>query len=60
LLFSSTDYSADVHGCVSGRGINNEIIIKLLRSMGHRFDVIAEQIQQVFEVFWFEHVFPSC
>ena len=45
LLFSPPAYSADVHGNVSGRGINNEIIIKLLRSMGHKFDVVAEQIQ---------------
>ena len=45
LLFSPPAYSADVHGNVSGRGINNEAIIKLLRSMGHRFDVIAEQIK---------------
>lgn len=45
LLFSPPAYSADVHGSVSGRGINNEAIIKLLRSMGHRFDVVAEQIK---------------
>lgn len=45
LLFSPPAYSADVHGNVSGRGINNALIIKLLRSMGHRFDVVAEQIQ---------------
>jgi CRP-like cAMP-binding protein/sugar phosphate isomerase/epimerase len=45
LLFSPPAYSADVHGNVSGRGINNEAIIKLLRSMGHRFDVVAEQIK---------------
>jgi len=45
LLFSPPAYSADVHGNVSGRGINNEAIIKLLRSMGHEFDVIAEQIK---------------
>ena len=44
LLFSPPAYSADVHSNVSGRGINNGIIIKLLRSMGHQFDVIAEQI----------------
>jgi len=44
LLFSPPAYSADVHGNVSGRGINNGAIIKLLRSMGHEFDVIAEQI----------------
>src|SRR4030042_823647 len=45
LLFSPPAYSADVHGNVSGRGINNEAIIKLLRSMGHKVDVIAEQIK---------------
>lgn len=45
LLFSAPAYSADVHSNVSGRGINNSLIIKLLRSMGHRFDVLAEQIQ---------------
>ena len=45
LLFSPPAYSADVHSNVSGRGINNEAIIKLLRSMGHEFDVIAEQIR---------------
>ena len=45
LLFSPPSYSADVHGNVSGRGINNAAIIKLLRSMGHRFDVVAEQIR---------------
>ncbi len=45
LLFSSPAYSADVHSSVSGRGINNSLIIKLLRSMGLRFDVLAEQIQ---------------
>ena len=45
LLFSPPAYSADVHGNVSGRGINNGAIIQLLRSMGHEFDVIAEQIK---------------
>ncbi|MBW1742162.1 MAG: cyclic nucleotide-binding domain-containing protein [Deltaproteobacteria bacterium] len=45
LLFSPPDHSADVHGNVSGRGINNAAIIKLLRSMGHHFDAVAEQIQ---------------
>jgi CRP-like cAMP-binding protein/sugar phosphate isomerase/epimerase len=45
LLFSSPAYSADVHSNVSGRGINNSLIIKLLRSMGFSFDVLAEQIQ---------------
>lgn len=45
LLFSPPDHSADVHGNVSGRGIDNAAIIKLLRSMGHDFDAVAEQIQ---------------
>ncbi len=45
LLFSPPAYSADVHSNVSGRGINNSLIIKLLRSIGHRFNVVAEQIQ---------------
>ena len=45
LLFSPPAYSADVHGNVSGRGINNALIIRMLRSMGHQFDVVAEQIQ---------------
>ncbi|MBN1106754.1 MAG: cyclic nucleotide-binding domain-containing protein [Deltaproteobacteria bacterium] len=45
LLFTPPAYSADVHSNVSGRGINNTAIIKLLRSMGHHFDVVAEQIQ---------------
>jgi CRP-like cAMP-binding protein/sugar phosphate isomerase/epimerase len=45
LLFSPPDHSADVHGNVSGRGIDNAAIIKLLRSMGHQFDAVAEQIQ---------------
>jgi CRP-like cAMP-binding protein/sugar phosphate isomerase/epimerase len=45
LLFSPPTYSADVHGNVSGRGVNNALIIKLLRSMGIRFDTVAEQIQ---------------
>jgi len=44
LLFSPPAFSADVHGNVSGRGINNSAVIKLLRSMGHQFDVVAEQI----------------
>jgi CRP-like cAMP-binding protein/sugar phosphate isomerase/epimerase len=44
LLFSPPTHSADVHGNVSGRGINNALIIKLLRSMGHDFDAVAEQI----------------
>jgi CRP-like cAMP-binding protein/sugar phosphate isomerase/epimerase len=45
LLFSPPVYSADIHGNVSGRGINNRLVIKLLRSMGHQIDVIAEQIK---------------
>ncbi|MFC1839471.1 cyclic nucleotide-binding domain-containing protein [Thermodesulfobacteriota bacterium] len=44
LLFSPPAYSADVHNNVSGRGINNSSIIKLLRSMGHRINVVTEQI----------------
>ncbi|MFC1858427.1 cyclic nucleotide-binding domain-containing protein [Thermodesulfobacteriota bacterium] len=44
LLFSPPAYSADVHGNVAGRGINNALIIKMLRSMGLQFDVTAEQI----------------
>ncbi len=45
LLFSPPTFSADVHSNVSGRGVNNAVIIKLLRSMGLRFDTVAEQIQ---------------
>jgi sugar phosphate isomerase/epimerase len=45
LLFSPPAFSADVHSNVSGRGVNNALIIKLLRSMGLRFDTVAEQIQ---------------
>ena len=45
LLFSAPHYSADVHGNVSDKGINNSLIIKLLRYMGLTFDVLAEQIQ---------------
>ena len=45
LLYHPPAFSADVHSNVSGRGINNEAIIKMLRSMGHAFDVVAEQIQ---------------
>ncbi|OPY83694.1 MAG: cAMP-activated global transcriptional regulator CRP [Smithella sp. PtaU1.Bin162] len=45
LLFSPPAYSADVHANVSGRGINSALIITLLRSLGHEFDVVAEQIQ---------------
>lgn len=45
LLFSPPAYSADVHGNVTGRGVNNRAIILLLRSLGHSFDVLAEQLQ---------------
>lgn len=45
LLFSPPAYSADVHSNVSGKGIDNALIIKLLRSMGLRFEVVAEQIK---------------
>ncbi len=45
LLFSPPAFSADVHSNVSGRGVNNALIIKLLRSMGIQFDTVAEQIQ---------------
>jgi len=45
LLFSPPHHSADVHGSVSDKGINNSLIIKLLRYMGLDFDVLAEQIQ---------------
>lgn len=45
LLFSPPHYSADVHGSVSGKGINNSLIIKLLRYRGLSFTVLAEQIQ---------------
>ncbi|MBW1841770.1 MAG: cyclic nucleotide-binding domain-containing protein, partial [Deltaproteobacteria bacterium] len=44
LLFSPPAYSADVHSNISGRGINNALIIKMLRSMGHQFEVVGEQI----------------
>jgi CRP-like cAMP-binding protein/sugar phosphate isomerase/epimerase len=45
LLFSPPAFSADVHSNVSGRGVNNALVIKLLRSMGLQFDAVAEQIQ---------------
>ncbi len=45
LPFNPPAYSADIHNSVSGRGINNAAIIMLLRSMGHTFDVVAEQTQ---------------
>jgi len=49
LLFSPPAFSADVHGNISGRGINNALIIKMLRSMGHQIDVVGEQIQSLTE-----------
>lgn len=45
LLFSPPAYSADVHSNVSGKGIDNALIIKLLRGMGLEFEVVAEQIK---------------
>ena len=46
LLFSPPAFSADVHANVSGRGINNALIIKMLRSMGvPPATVVAEQIK---------------
>ena len=46
LLFSPPAFSADVHANVSGRGINNALIIKMLRSMGVApATVVAEQIK---------------
>lgn len=45
LLFSPPAFSADVHGNVSGRGINNGLIIRALRSLGHHPTVVAEQIR---------------
>ncbi len=45
LLFSPPAFSADVHGNVSGKGINNGLIIRALRSLGHTFSVVAEQIK---------------
>jgi len=45
LLFSPPYYSADVHGNVSDKGINNSLIIRLLRYKGLTFDVLGEQIQ---------------
>lgn len=45
LLFAPPAFSADVHSNVSGRGINNQKIIEILRSLGLTFDVVAEQIQ---------------
>ncbi|MFC1823061.1 cyclic nucleotide-binding domain-containing protein [Thermodesulfobacteriota bacterium] len=38
-------FSADIHANVCGRGIHNAMIIKILRSLGQQFDVVAEQIE---------------
>lgn len=43
------NYSSDIHDRVSSKGINNPLIIKLLRSMGHTFSVTAEQIAPLSE-----------
>ncbi|MBF0507905.1 MAG: cyclic nucleotide-binding domain-containing protein [Deltaproteobacteria bacterium] len=45
LLYSPPNFSADVHSNVAGKGINNEMIIKIFRSMGLNMEVVAEQIQ---------------
>jgi len=45
LLFGPPHYSADIHASVSGRGVNNPMIILMLRSMGLSFPVVAEQIK---------------
>jgi len=45
LHFTPPHYSADIHASVSGRGIHNAMIIKLLRSLGLEFHVVAEQIE---------------
>jgi len=46
LLFAPPAFSADVHGNVSGKGINNGLIIQALRSLGlPPFSVVAEQIR---------------
>ena len=45
LPFTPPSHSADIHSNVAGLGINNEAIIKLLRSMGLQFNVVAEQIK---------------
>jgi CRP-like cAMP-binding protein/sugar phosphate isomerase/epimerase len=45
LLCAPPYYSADIHGNVSGKGINNSLIITLLRYLGLSPDVLAEQIQ---------------
>ncbi len=45
LHFSPPNFSADVHSAVTGRGINNRLVIRLLKSMGINPEVVAEQIQ---------------
>lgn len=45
LLYGPPHYSADVHANVAGRGINSGLIIRMLRSMGLQFSVVAEQIK---------------
>jgi len=45
LHFTPPHFSADIHASVSGKGINNAVIIKLLRSLGLEFQVAAEQIE---------------
>ena len=45
LHFTPPHYSADIHSNVSGKGIHNAMIIKLLRSSGLEFPVVAEQIK---------------
>ncbi|MDY6864095.1 MAG: cyclic nucleotide-binding domain-containing protein, partial [Thermodesulfobacteriota bacterium] len=47
LLFSPPHYSADVHGNISGRGIYNELIIKMIRAIGLEVDVVVEQISPI-------------
>ena len=43
------NFSSDVHDRVSSFGINNPLIIQILRSIGHRPSVTAEQIQPLIE-----------
>ncbi|MCK5801779.1 MAG: cyclic nucleotide-binding domain-containing protein [Lentisphaeria bacterium] len=49
LLFSPPAFSADVHGSVSGRGIDNPLVIQVLRSLGVPVRVVAEQIKPLTE-----------
>jgi CRP-like cAMP-binding protein len=49
LLFSPPSFSADVHFNVSGKGINNSLIIRALRSVGSDVSVVAEQISPLTE-----------